>query len=120
MTNTITDTKQGQSLTVSENKIAQNVQNKGNKMRKEIILKDKDFIEIRISKDTRVVINKVDNELSSVDIIHHRTELTDRIKLNNYEQNKNLGDDTSLSTCESQFSDYGKTHCIVTHKAFDK
>lgn len=89
-------------------------------MRKEIILKDKDYIEIRISKDTKVIINKVDNELSSVDITHYRTELIDRVTLNKYEQHKNLGDDTSLSTFESQFNDYGKTHCIVSHTAFNK
>lgn len=55
MTYQITDTKQGQPLTVSENKTAQNVQKKENKM-KEITLKEGQSIQINLPNGSRVSI----------------------------------------------------------------
>ena len=120
MTNTTTDTKQGQPLTVSENKTAQNVQNKGTKMKKldRVNLKNNENIQVQIGKDSYVEIVKLDSGSVMVEINHYNTSAVKKVKLNNFVDFRSV-DETSWSQCETSFNEE-ETRVNVQHTAFNK
>tara|TARA_B100001939_G_scaffold142270_1_gene123095 strand:- start:562 stop:984 length:423 start_codon:yes stop_codon:yes gene_type:complete len=120
MTYQITDTKQGQPLTVSENKTAQNVQKKENKMKKldAINLKNNEKIQIQIAKDSYVEIVKLDSGSVMVEVNHYNTSAVKKVKLNDFTGFKNV-DETSWSQCDTSFSEE-ETRVNVQHTAFNK
>jgi hypothetical protein len=123
MTNTTTDTKQGQSLTVSENKTAQNVQNKGNKMKRlerldRVEVKNNQKIDIKIGENSFVDIVKLENGSVSIDIRHHNTSAAKRVQVQGYSDFNRRGV-SSWSQCSSSFRE-DKTKVIVSHTAYNK
>jgi hypothetical protein len=120
MTTTTTDTKQGQPLTVSENKTAQNVQKKENKMKQidGIDLKKNESICIQIGKNSYIDILKLSSGSVAVDVRHHRTKAVNRVKVDNFTSFANKGE-SSWSQCETSFNEE-ETRVIVQHTAFNK
>jgi hypothetical protein len=120
MTYQITDTKQGQPLTVSENKTAQNVQKKENKMKKidGIDLKKNESICIQIGKNSYVDIVKLSSGSVAVDVRHHRTKAVNRVKMDNFASFGHKGD-SSWSQCETSFNEE-EMRVTVQHTAFNK
>ena len=123
MTNTTTNTKQEQSLTISENKNAQNVQKKENKMKRldrldRVEVKNNERIDIKIGENSFVDIIKLENGSVSIDIRHHHTSASKKVQMYGYSDFESRGV-SSWSQCSSSFRE-DKTKVIVSHTAYNK
>lgn len=89
---------------------------------KNIKIKDNETIEIRISDNTKIKIEKTGDNSTFVSIGHYNTCLSNKINFREYSKfkqsrkNKNC----SWSTCESSFKNSDGAYVIVDHTAFNK
>ena len=121
MTTTTTDTKQGRPLTVSENKTAQNVQKKENKMEllNDITIENDQKMKIHLSKNSSIDIESYNGTIY-VGVRHHHTEPENVVRFNKYsDHTEGTTKWVSWSSCDSSYIDQDKK-VIVDHTAFNK
>jgi hypothetical protein len=89
---------------------------------KNIKIKDNETIEIRISDNTKIRIEKTGEKSTFVSIKHYKTYLSNEINLREYSKYRESRKhkDCSWSTCESSFKNSDGTYVNVEHTAFHK
>lgn len=89
---------------------------------KNIKIKDNETIEVRISDDTKISIEKTSKKTTFVSIGHYNTCLSNEINLREYSKHRRSRKhkDCSWSTCESRFKNSDGAYVIVDHTAFNK
>ena len=86
---------------------------------KKVNIKENEIMEVKISKDIKLIIHKLNNKSAFVEINHYDTCPSKKVKLDNY-SSFSTHENASWSICGSSFRSYEGTAVTVNHRAYIK
>ena len=86
---------------------------------KKVNIKENEIMKVRISKDIEIIIHKLNNKSTFIEINHYETCASKRVKLDEY-SSFSTHENSSWSNCGSSFKNYEGTAVFVNHRAYIK